>query len=297
MLRVATINTGEYTGADTHVFSKLVKGVQKGGFDILCCQDVPVGKSGQNNRAVELAEATGMACAFAVTGNRQESQIKKKACSSSGSAILTGTDCCMLSSGSFSLPGGSQRKKQKAQFAVVRKEGDAILVINLQLPRMKTSTEAQRREFQIIFEHPVMEKQYAAILLCGAFGSGTKGSDTGLFKTQSSMFQIHSADDCRNSSARICFVKSVEDPVADIDCFNVRQLLTSAGPVTDTARNYGAALDFNVIRREDEAVSQIYRYVSFIRPWNGPSEADQVSFQPAWMGQANAFGGVNTAGC
>ena len=183
------------------------------------------------------------------------------------------------------------------QFAVVRKDGDAILVINLHLSRTSISTETQRREFQEIFSHPVMEKQYAAIILCGAFGSGTKGNDTELFKIQSSRFKIHSVDGCRSSSARICFVQSVINPVADIDCFNVRQFMMPVGSVKKTALHYGAALDCNVTRREDEAGGQMYRYVSFIRPWNGPSEADQVSFQPAWMGQANAFGGVNTAGC
>jgi endonuclease/exonuclease/phosphatase family metal-dependent hydrolase len=315
MLRIATINTRLDVGNDSCFFNELSRRIKEESLDILCCQDVPVTAGGKNNLAVQLAEETGMTCSFVATGKKKQKVRGKNANKNSGTAILTGTSCCMLSSGSFSLSGGSRKKKQKAQFAVVRKDGDAILVINVQFPPMKTCTEVQRRQLQVIFEHPIMEKQYAAVLFCGEFGMGKKGKSLNVLKSQlnykvrdglftkldSELQSLDTHDSSekkgRASIEQICILECKNNPVADIKFSNARQLLKAPEwKVLGRSMNNGAALDLRLTRIESKEVSQIHRYVSFIRPWSGVSESEQgASFQPSWLGQMNALGQVNRA--
>lgn len=311
MLRIATINIRQYTQEGRGALSELAREISQKDFDILCCQDVPVADGGTNS-TVQLAADTGMTCSFAALRGKKSRKKEKHPEAVSGTAILAGAHCCMLSSGSFALPGGSGRKKPQGQFAVVRKDGNALLVINIQLPPVKISTAMQREQLQAIFDHPILEKEYAAILFCGEFGIGQKGRSLKIFKHQSRyrvrdgfssavVKKISSSASLAKSKPRnfffhgqICLLESKKNPVARVVFSNARHVL---GGGRNTTPGQGAALDLRLTRIENAEVSQIYRYVSFIRPWAGPSDAElRSSFQPAWMGQANSLTQLNTAG-
>ncbi len=307
MLRIATINAGGHASSDPPEFENLVKELQKERFDILCCQDVFVGDDGTTNFAVQLADPLGMTCSFAGSPRKKREGKLKHGQNSLGKAILAGSDCCMLSSGVIALP-DLWRKKSVAQFAVIRKDGDAVLVVNLQLPSIKKGADIQREQVQVILDHQIMTKQYAAIILCGDLGQGKQGNALGYIQKKSQYrvrdSQVALVKAGQKSGAgrkslknnpfkeQVWILEEKCDPVAKILCSNGRRLQPPTRDQAATVPLHGAALDIELVRIPSKDKSQIYRYVSFIRPWTGPSESEQgASFQPAWIGH-NCGSGV-----
>jgi hypothetical protein len=301
MLRIATINIQDEYPDDVSAFESMADRLQEHQFDILCCLDVPVPEDAANFNIVNLAEALGMTCSFAASPEKKKGKKKKQGSRRLGKAILTGQDCCMLSSGIIPLAGG-KRKKSCAQFAVVRKDGDAVLICNMQLQPL-FSKAMQREQMQTLFEHQIMEKQYAAIVFCGEFGDTANGKWGNLFRKNSRYkiregLSIAGKSFSGSRSARICVLEERKEPVANI-LFSKACCLTGTGSGKDMdAMIHGASLDMDITRIQHNDATQIHRYVSFLRPWTGPAEAEQgAAFQPAWLGHTGSLGLVNNTGC
>ncbi len=280
MLRTATINIDTFSGDDGNCQEHLAGKLRKEQLDILCCQQVPYTQDRRSNTSALLAEKLGMACSFTIVGDRASRR---------GAAILSGQKTCMLYSGSLQLPGSPPDKEQTTQFAVIRKEGDAVLVLNLHQSSRKKGKNQRREQLQMILSHPIMEKHFAAILLCGNFRAGMRVDEFSSIPKRSPyaiqegfvadngtsvitpLGPLNGKKGRRVQQGNYIFVlKERRKAVAGITCGAGRCIFSQTDfPGSSSSYPLGLSLDLSLSRiQQKEMTSQIRRYASFSQSFN-----------------------------
>ena len=164
MIRVMTLDTGDLPD---HAPNRLQQGIAPlgpGNIDILCCQAIRRSLDGNESLTDTLAQSFGLTCScFAVHRPRPKKPDLQPKRSVSGLAIMVGGGVWMLNSGSFPVPGDHEGEEAVVQFALVRKNGVSVLVLNLQIA---TAKPAQRVQLQALFSHPLLKERYGAVVLC-----------------------------------------------------------------------------------------------------------------------------------
>jgi len=295
MIKVATMNTWNCAGDYKQQLAFQVRSLKKEKIDILCCREAFCTLDGKYNSAGILATKLGMTCSFSAA--RQERMVfqEKEIESIFGLAILTGAGVWMLHSGSFVLPEKSGENGPMVQFAVIRKDGDAVLVLNLHFSHLQNKGRLRRKQLQAIFAHPIMGKQFAAILFCGDFFENSADEELALLKKQSfykvrdgfvagsaghllsTLVQKNDATD-RQSCRRIDHIFVLEEkkqPVAKLNFANSRLLLdqTESDSILHPD-HFGVAFDLKLSRVKKDETSQVYRYVACTQPWSGKKKRE-----------------------
>lgn len=288
MLKVATINTWKCKSSYEQRLHLLIDRFKKEHLDILCCQETFRTLDGKYDTARTLAAGLDMSYSFSAASPKKRLISGKKVESFSGLTILTSSKTCTIKSGSFPLPDKSKAKGSAAQFAIIRKNGDAILIINLFLSHLKHKKKMRLNQLKTIFSHPLMEKQYAAILICGDINVNPQKAELRFLKKQSefkvldgfikgggnprvSALCSNTALDAEQDGQYIDHIFVLQKrirPVAEIKFRNSRIILDqSNGKTLTPSRHFGIALDLTLSRVKRDSKKQLYRYASFAQPW------------------------------
>lgn len=288
MLKVATINTWKCQGNYERRLQLLTEGFKRENYDILCCQESFRTIDGVYDTARTLATELGMTYSF--TGARQKKRVfrGKKIESQAGLTILTGPETSMIKSGSFPTPEKSKIKGSAAQFAIIRKNGDAVLILNIYLSHLPNKKKLRRKQLEAIFSHPIMEKQYAAIMLCGDFDTKPGNEEVSFLKKEtgfkvrdgfiegggnprvSALLQNSYIDEEEDGKHidHIFVLQDRKNPVAKMTFSNSRILLhQSDGQKLMPSNHFGVALELTLSRLKNDTRSQMHRYASFAQPW------------------------------
>jgi len=288
MFKIATINTWKCENNYEQRLNLLTDKLKKEHFDILCCQETFRTLDGKYDTARTLAAGLGMSYSFSAASPKKRLLSGNKIDSLSGLSILTGSKTCMIKSGSFPLPDKSKAKGSAAQFAIIRKNGDAILIINLFLSHLKNKKSMRIKQLQTIFSHPLVEKQYAAILVCGDINVNPKNKEFSFLKNLSEFKLLDGfikgggnprvSSLCSNTVIdeeqdgqhidHIFALKKKTRPVAKMTFCNSRIILDqSDGEILMPSHHFGIALDLTLSRVRRDTSKQLYRYASFAKPW------------------------------
>ncbi len=241
--------------------------------DIICWHGIACGRDNSQSTVESLAETLAMTCSFSATKPRRQTDGKNRKTSPAGLAILTGPATWMMYSGNVPLTKASGQQDGMAQFAIIRKNGDALLIINLNLDLDLTlnGQQAQQRQLETLFSHPIMAKQFAAIIISTASGAAPQrkkvlhllkksapfGVRNGLVGR---LFRQQAAPDCGG----LYILAARQNPVAKISIRNSRFLHTTDLPSTNhSPQATGVALDLGLSRIHRDETSQLYRCASF----------------------------------
>jgi endonuclease/exonuclease/phosphatase family metal-dependent hydrolase len=164
MIRIVTLNNTNLGTNSTARLLELTDKLRLAEIDVLCCQGMQRSLDGRQDSARKIAELLQMTYCFSATGNTVRTQSGGKETTIRGLSILAGDYAWMLNSGSFSLPGEDPAKKQVAQFAVIRQNGNSVLVINVEL---SPAASVQLQQLRAVFSHQRLQERYGAVVLCG----------------------------------------------------------------------------------------------------------------------------------
>ena len=284
MIRIATINTWKGEGDYERRLSLLAGGLRDEKIDILCCQEAFATDDGRYNTAAVLAKDLGMTCSFSAARRKKRVFQGKRLECTSGMAILTGADTWMLYSGSFSLPETKKDRGRVAQFAVIRKSGNTILVINVHLSHLQNGRRLRRKQVREILSHASLDRSYGAVVLCGDFNTALEEDDLKALRNHagyrvydgflagggdseaSTMVTGAIAD--RRRVDHIFVLEKKKNPVAKLAMKNSRLILNRQDiNGIFPSDHYGVALDLEIERIVGEDTCQVRHYASFAQPW------------------------------
>ena len=165
MIRIVTLSEGDgANGTDsTTRLQELTDQLSLAEIDVVCCQGMQRTLDGSKDPARKIAESLQMTYSFSAADCGKKVGPKEKETSIKGLSILAGAHVWMLNSGSFLLPSDHPCKKQVAQFAVIRQNGNSVLVLNTELA---PSVSVQLQQLRVIFSHQLLQEQYGAVVLC-----------------------------------------------------------------------------------------------------------------------------------
>ena len=162
MLRIATLHDSYQKLGSASALRELTKQLRLAEIDVLCCQGMRRTLDGKQDPAMKIAESLQMTYSFSATHSDVNASKGKKELTINGLSILAGAHVWMLNSGSFSLP-GDHDKKQVAQFAVVRQNGNSVVVINAELSSIAS---VQLQQLEAVFTHHLFQEHHGAVVLC-----------------------------------------------------------------------------------------------------------------------------------
>ncbi|MBM9536102.1 hypothetical protein [Desulfobulbus alkaliphilus] len=164
MINIMTINAGNATGRIIDQQPTCLEPWYRNTPDIVCCQSVHRSAEGIVDTSCLPPGSANMTCGCFVAGKQHANRKKVRKKCMEGLAVFIGTGTWMLNSGSFEVSGSQEDDELTIQFALIRKETVAILVINLQFPTVLRSMKTQMRT---LFSHPLFKQRYGAVVVCG----------------------------------------------------------------------------------------------------------------------------------
>lgn len=171
MLRIATLNTWKCDGDYRKRIDLTARQLKEENIDILCCQEVFHSLDGRYETAGKLADSLDMSYIFSSARQKQRRLDGKWMESASGLAILTGPEVWLHTGGSFPLPSNKWDGGRIAQYAVLRRNGKKILVMNVHLSHLESAGLLRIEQLETVLAHPLMKKEFAAVFLCGDFNA------------------------------------------------------------------------------------------------------------------------------
>ncbi|MBV5317318.1 MAG: hypothetical protein JZU50_05885 [Desulfobulbaceae bacterium] len=269
MIRVMTLNTSNEQDGVAMDPQEHLGQLQRAEIDILCCQGLWRSMDGSEDQARVLSESLGMPYSCFIPGPCRQSKQGASLQGISGLAIMGGAGMWMLNSGSIpviSEPGGT---KARAQFALFRKNGTSVLVLNLQLCGSKQSQLLQLRG---LFSHSLLKEKYGAVVLCGDRQAGmtVKKLRTITGKSSYAPHQSLISGDGSFEEGMLCILTAKEHPVAAVSLFEngLGQVATSCSPAIGN-RQAGLSLDFAMDRIPQDAYNKSFLPMSFEEQWSG----------------------------
>lgn len=164
MMRVLSLNDPLKSISSEELCSRIAP-LQRDGIDLLCCQSIAHNLTSCGSVAVDdsrqLSKVLGLTCSCFAAGKHPDSVATiEEQRTLKGLAILTGTGVWTLNSGSFVV--GEGESEEVVLFALVRKNGNSVLVLNLHLSPL-----AEQQEMQLaqLFQNPLLREAYGAVVL------------------------------------------------------------------------------------------------------------------------------------
>jgi hypothetical protein len=164
MIRVATLNNSNEQGISIDHRQERIAQLRLAEIDILCCQNIRRAMDDSEDEARIISTSLSMSCSCYAASHSRQNEKDRNAHGAGGLAILTGAGIWTLNSGSFQGAVESEGVKEIIQFALVRKNGASILVLNLQLCGSK---QLQLLQLRALFSHQMLKERYGAVVLCG----------------------------------------------------------------------------------------------------------------------------------
>jgi len=245
--------------------------LQRAEIDILCCQGLWRSIDGSEDQARVLSESLGMPYSCFIPGPPRQGNQGASRKGISGQAIMGGTGMWMLNSGSIpviSEPGGA---KGRVQFALFRKNGTTILVLNLQLCGSK---QAQLLQLRCLFSHQLLKEKYGAVVLSGDRHAGmtVKKLRTAMGKSSYAPHQDLISGDSSFEEGMLCILTAKEDPVAAVTLGNSdieSGRVAAPGLAVPGNRQVGLSLDFALDRIPQDIYNKSFLPMSFEEQWSG----------------------------
>ncbi len=257
----------------------MVGQLQKEQLDILCCQEVFRSMDGRFDTVSTLAAELGMNYSFASARPKKRVFLGKKIDSYSGMAVLTRSGIPILYSHTMPLPEVEKDKDRTAQFIVLRSNGNGILVVNLHLSHLKGAENLRREQLRTVLSHPILEKNYAAVILCGDFNEGADPSVSYLKNDlkynirdgylagggKKNVSSVHLKKNKRKQE-RIDHIFILEDrsnPLAKLSLCNSRVILDRPECGIYPSDHCGITLDLKISRIKGGEHAQLSHFLSF----------------------------------
>lgn len=134
------------------------------GIDLLCCQSIAHNLEPGEEAAVDdsrqLSRVLGLTCSCFAAGRQMAPETSKQHRTLKGLAILTGPGVWTLNSGSFVV--GEGEGEEVVLFALVRKNGSSVLVLNLHLSAVPECQEVQLGQ---LLSNALLKEPYGAVVL------------------------------------------------------------------------------------------------------------------------------------
>lgn len=270
MLRIATINASLCPNQQATDQKPLTENLSDQQLDILCCRGIANTSDMDTSDIAVLARNLDMTCCFSATNQPSDGQ-QQPVPNHAGLAILTGQNTWMMYSGKVPLSGKSGNHGDMAQFAIIRKNGNAVLVINLQLDQRQHTQHLRQQQLATLFSHPIMGKQFAAILLFGNLYTSEKRKTSLSLLRRHTDYRVHDAlaagryHQPENPGwGNIFILHTKKNPVAKVTIRKNHPLASRRTCPDGLAdQQCGVALDLSLTRIKRDETSQLYRYASF----------------------------------
>lgn len=164
MINVLSLND-PLQGCSSEQLCHNIAPLQRQGIDLLCCQSIAHNLTSCDSTAADdsrqLSKVLGLTCScFAAGKHTDAAGTLEEQHTLNGLAILTGTGVWTLNSGSFVV--GEGDCEEVVLFALVRKNGNSVLVLNLHLSPL-----AEQQEMQLaqLFQNSLLREAYGAVVL------------------------------------------------------------------------------------------------------------------------------------
>ncbi|HHD56777.1 MAG TPA: hypothetical protein ENK89_03755 [Desulfobulbaceae bacterium] len=278
-LRIATLNTWKCDGSYEKRLAVMIDQLQKEQLDILCCQEVFRSMDGRFDTVSTLAAELGMNYSFAAARSKKRIFRGEKIDSYSGMAVLSRPGTPMLFSHTMPLPEVEEDKDRAAQFIVLRSNGNGILVVNLHLSHLKGAENLRREQLCTILSHPILEKNYAAVILCGDFNEGADstvrylkndlkynirdGYLAGGGKKNASSMHLKKNKQKPERIDHIFILQEKSNPPAKLSLCNSRMILNRPERGIYASDHRGIALDLEISRIKSNEHTQLFHFLSF----------------------------------
>ena len=271
MIRVVTLDINNKQGRSNNDLQACIAQLRLAEIDILCCQGIWHAMDEKEDATRILTESLQMPYSCFTANHQQKKARGRKANDTSGLAILTGSGMWMLNSGSFPFLDESDKTQQIALFALVRKNGTSILILNLQLCGSKKS---RLRQLRTIFSHPMLKERYGAVVLCGNRQTGltTNELQTITDNAKYSPYRSQASSVASPGEGILCMLVAREHPVAAVTICSTGSWEEEITPRNSTLsdRQTSLSLDFEMDRvRQKHTNNSVYLPLSFEEQWYG----------------------------
>jgi hypothetical protein len=263
-----TLDTGDQPDHATNRVQQCIAPSGPANIDILCCQSIRRSMDGNDNLTDTLAQSFGFTCScFAAHRPRLGKPDQKPKRGVSGLAIMVGNGVWMLNSGSVAVPGDQEGEEGIVQFALVRKNGASILVLNLQIAAAKP---AQRVQLQALFSHPLLKERYGAVVLCADRTPALSSKALQAITTRSDYILRSSLKPAQagTGNGMMCLLTTREKAATAVT-------IGSA----DVLPAAGLTIEFDINRTDKDMKNRPYLPLSFSEQWMGGRER-YVAFAP-----------------
>lgn len=270
MMRVVTLDITNKQGFSKNDLHACITQLRCAEIDILCCQGIWHAMDEKEDATRILMESLQMPYSCFTVNHHQKKGCKGKSNDASGLAILTGSGMWMLNSGSFPFINESDGTKQTALFALVRKNGTSILILNLQLCGSKQS---RLRQLRTIFSHPMLKERYGAVVLCGNRQTGLSAKEVQAItdNTKYSSYRNQASSVASPGEGILCMLVAREHPVAAVTICSTGTWEEEIVPCNQTFcdRQTSLSLDFAMDRIPQKHSTSVYLPLSFEEQWVG----------------------------
>jgi len=193
----------------------------------------------------------------------------------------------------FFSAGNHKRPGRVAQFAIIRKRGDTILVINVHLSHLKNGRKLRRKQVREILSHASLDRSYGAVVLCGDFNAAVEEDDLKALRNHAGYLvydgflagggdseastMVTGATENRRRVDHIFVLEKKKNPVAKLAMKNSRLILNrqDANGIFPSD-HYGVAMDLEIERILREDTCQVRHYASFVQPWRRIKNGEPV---------------------
>ena len=270
MIRVVTLDISTIQGRPNNDLHTCIEQLRLAEIDILCCQGIRHAPDEKKDATRILSESLQMPYSCFTANQHQKKARGQKATDASGLAILTGSEMWMLNSGNFPILSEAGGTPQSALFALVRKNGTSILILNLQLCGSKKS---RLRQLRAIFSHPMLKERYGAVVLCGnrQTGLSAKEIQTITDNKKYSPYRSQAYSVASPGEGILCMLVAREHPVAAVTVYSTgtweEEIVPCNSALSD--RQTSLSLDFVMDRIPQKHANSVYLPLSFQEQWIG----------------------------
>lgn len=252
MIRAVTLNNNDEQGCITSDLHERIAQLGLAEIDILCCQGAWRATDAREDETRIIAKSLRMNCSCFAACHYQQRKKEQKLNGVRGLAILTGAGTWTLNSGSFQGVGESDGSKGIIQFALVRKNGASIFVLNLHLCGSK---QLQLLQLGALFSHPMLKERYGAVVLCSDRQPKLSAKELQVITSRSN-YEIHSPPPLASSGGAglLWILIARKQPVA---------------AVTIRSGQTNLSLEFEIVRISQDKHHKPYYPLSLDDQWPG----------------------------
>jgi hypothetical protein len=263
MIKAMTLNAPIRNEKSSDRLHTSFQSMHQGEIDLLCCQSIHHSMDGQGSISSLLSETLGLTYSCFAAARPQSAPWPNAKNTVRGLAIFTGNGVWVLNSGSFAV--GDADEEEIVQFALIRKNGASVLVLNLHLG---VSQQVQARQLHDLFVHPLLKDRYGAVLLCTDRPAALPLKEWKAITARSNYSLYHDPLSSAGSRELLCLLTARTEAIAAV---TVRP--PEPSPADERlAACPGNILEFEIQRMTSEKPVRLTFPLSFREQWLGYKE-------------------------